>query len=170
MLYSRIIGMPVFASDSSRPICSVQDLILDPLSGAVIAFVVGRGLIVTPSDVLSIKHSVLVRSNDDVLEASDVLRVQKVIDDGMGIMGKKVITSEGKVLGKIVDMTIDDKALILNKIYTARVILGLLQHDSRIIPAKNIVEVRADSVVVKDDSGDVVEIEVEREAVGAVGA
>ncbi|MFA4891365.1 MAG: PRC-barrel domain-containing protein [Candidatus Gracilibacteria bacterium] len=172
-LYSKIIGMPVFTPDSLRPIYNVRDLIFDPVNGAVIAFEVGRGLVITPMDVLSMKQGILIKGMEDVVGIDDILRVRKVVDEGMGIMGKKVVTLGGKALGKVVDLTIDDGALILNKIYTAKVILGVLQRDSRVIPAKNIVEVLSDRIVVKNDSGEVTLGEVEgeeREVVGAVEA
>jgi len=156
--------MPVFTPDSLRPIYNVQDLIFDPVNGAVIAFEVGGGLVVTPMDVLSMKQGILIKGREDVVGIDDVLRVRRVVDERMGIMGKKVVTSGGKTLGKVVDLTIDDKGLILNKLYTAKVFLGVLQRDSRVIPAKNIVEVRADCVIVKDDSGEIMVGEVEEGA------
>lgn len=172
-LYSKIVGMPVFVSDSPRPVHAVEDLVLDPVNGKVIAFVVGRGLVVIPMDVLSIRHGVLIRNSGDVIDASDVLRVKEIIDKNMEIVGKKVFTESGKSLGRVVDLAIDDKSLILNKIYTARVILGIVHHDSRIIPSKNIIEVLPDKIIVKNDSGfsfdEVAEKQVERGAVGAVG-
>lgn len=164
-LYSKIVGMPVFVPDSMRPIYTVQEIVVDPENGKVIAFVVDsrRGLIVTAMDVVSVKHGVLIRGRDDVIEAEDVLRVQKVQEIG-GFMGKKVETESGKRLGKVVDMTIDERGLTLNKIYTAKVVLGMIQHDGRIIAAKNIVEVKKNRVIVKDDSGEVKAKAKEREA------
>ena len=171
-LYSKIVGMPVFAPDSPRPIHTVEDLVFDPVNGKIIAFVVGRGLMIAPMDVLSLKHGVLIRDRGDVVEIEDVLRVRDVVDGGKWIVGKRVFTLEGKALGKVVDTAVDDLTLVLSKIYTARVFLGILQSDARVIPANRIVEVLADRIVVKDDSGfsfdEVAEKEVERGTVGAV--
>lgn len=161
--------MDVFSPENMRAISSVQELIFDPDSGKVIGIVIDsrRGKVVTPMDIISIKHSVLIRSVGDVVDVDDVLRIKEVVDSGRNVMGKKVVTESGKSLGKVVDATIDENGLSLAKIYTAKVVFGIIQHDQRIIPSKNIVEVLADKVVVKDDGGEVVERQEEAEAVGA---
>ena len=157
-LYSKIVGMPVFSPESVQPIYIARDMVVDPDSGKVVAIVVdsARGLIITPMDIVSLKHGILIRRKDDVVEMEDVLRVKDIVEDGRELMGKNVETENGERLGKVVDLAIDAKSLILNKIHTARSILGIVHHNPRIIPAKNIVEVLEDKVIVKDSSGEVV--------------
>lgn len=158
--------MPVFVTESARPIYTVQEMVIDPVNGKIIAFVVDsrRKLVVTPIDVISIKHGLLIRDSDDVISYDDVLRVKSVVEEYGGFLHKKVETESGEVLGKVIDLSIDDRSFILNKIYTAKVILGFIQHDSRIIPAKNIVEVKDDVIVIKDSGGKVRVEERGREA------
>jgi len=156
ILYSKIIGMPVFVPENPRPLCIVQDIVIDPVSGKIIAFVVDsrRGLIVTPMDVFSMKHGVLIRDADDIVLAEDILSVKKIQSDEK-LFHKRVETETGKQLGIVVDIVIDDRSLTLNKLYTAKTFLGIIQFDGRVIAAKNIVEIRKNKVVVKDDSGEV---------------
>jgi hypothetical protein len=171
-LYSKIIGMGVFVPESVRPVRTVQDLVIDPANGRVIALVVDarRGLIIVPSDILGIKHGVYIRDRDDIIEASDVLRVMAVMNEYGGLIGKKVVgegaalegsedggsaESEderpvGDVIGKVNDYVIDGRGLVLKKIYTSRSVLGMFHFDNRIIGAKSIVEIRPEEVVVKD--------------------
>ena len=171
MLYSKIVGMPVFSADSVRPHFSVQDIVFDPDNGKVIGILVDRRgqNLIAPMDIISIKHGVLISSANDVVGVDDVLRVKEVFDDGRNIIGKKVKTESGDSLGKVVDASIDGLGLSLVKIHTAKVVLGMVHHDSRIFPMKSIVEVNESFVVVQDDDGKVAEKEKKAETAAAKG-
>jgi uncharacterized protein YrrD len=158
-LYSKIIGMSVFVPNSMRPINTVQDIVIDPETGKVIAFAMDtRGKkVVVAMDVISVKHGLLIRDADDIIDSEDVLRVQSVLEKSGGFMHKSVETEEGERLGKVVDMAIDDRNLVLIKLYVSKTFIGIVQYDSRIISAKNIVEVRETRVIVK--SGGEVRVE-----------
>lgn len=168
ILYSKIIGTPVYETDGLRPVLLVQDIIIDPENGKLLAFVVDEksGLIVCPVDVIAVKHGIVIRSEDDLGHIDDVLRV-KTVAEGVGSFFKKpVVTESGKTIGEVIDMALDEKFLVLTKLYTAKVFLGIVQSDSRIISAKNIIEVTGEKIVVKDDEG--VEMAEERGAVAEV--
>ncbi len=171
MLYSKIVGMPVFSPESLRPHFSVQDIVFDPDNGKVIGILLDRrgSNLIAPMDIISIKHGVLIGSASDVVDVDDVLRVKEVFEDGRNIIGKKVKTEGGEILGKVVDASIDGLGLSLVKIHTAKVILGMVHHDARIFPMKSIVEVTDKFVIVKDDDGKVAEKEKKADVVGAVG-
>lgn len=167
-LYSKICGLPVFAADSLRPICSVIDLVIDPNSGKVLAFLVDarKWLVVAPIDITAIKHGVFIHDYEDIIPAEDILRVKEVLNKYGSLYKKKVVTESGVKIGKIFDYVVDDfgggnsgngphgqlvGALSLKKIYTAKNLLGIAQFDGRIIMAANIIEVMPDRVIVKDD-------------------
>jgi len=163
--FSKIIGMPVIAVDYMQPISVVRDILIDPDNGKVIAFVVDskKGLVVSPIDIISLKHGVWIKDEGDIAESSDILRVSKVLGEYGSLFGKKVITEDGKMIGKIVDFSIDDKFLSLLKIYTSKTILGILQYDSRVIPSKNIVMIEKSQVTVKSDDGKMIVAEKAKE-------
>jgi len=151
--YSKIIGLPVFEAENMRPVFLIQDVIVDPESGRIVAFLADgrRNIVITPHDILAIKHGVWIKDVDDLCTVEDVLRVSKVVEDFGSFLMKKVVTESGKVLGKVVDMYFDSQIIQLNKIHVAKNILGFIQYDSRILPAKNIIEARKDVIIVKDD-------------------
>lgn len=152
-LYSKIIGMPVFVQDSPRPLYSVQDLIIDPANGKVVALLVDsrKRLVVASIDIIAIKHGVLVRSAEDIVKSDEILRVAAVIRDFGSLHGKKVFTENGKAIGKVVDIAVSDLALVVSKIITAKSLLGVVQYDGRIIPTSEIIEMKKDKVIVRDD-------------------
>lgn len=154
-LYSKIISLPVFAADSLRPLCTIRDILMDPESGKVVAFLVDlrKGLIITVNDIVAVKHGIWIRESEDIIPIEDMLRADKVYKDYGSFFKKKVRTENGKSLGVVVDMTIDEHSFILNKLYVAKGFAGIVQFDARIIPAKNIIEVTRDKIVVKNDEG-----------------
>jgi len=170
-MYSKIIGMPVFSPESVRPHFSVQDIVFDPENGKVIGFVVDRRgqNLISPMDIISIKNGVLIRDANDLVEVDDVLRVKEVFDDGRNIIGKKVQTESGVGLGKVIDASIDREGLSLVKIFTAKVVLGMVHHDQRVFPLKNIIEVTDRFVIVKDDEGKVTEKQKKADTAAVVG-
>jgi len=159
--FSKIIGMPVVGADYIRALCSVKDIIIDPENGKVIAFLVDsrRNLVVCPMDILSMKHGVWIKNEQDIINSDDVLRVGKVLKEYGSLIRKKVVTENGKVLGKVIDFSIDDKFLVLAKLYTSKSILGIIQYDGRVVPSKHIISIEKDQITVKNDSGEVLAAE-----------
>ena len=157
--------MDVFVPESVRPAHTVQDLVIEPTNGRVIALVVNarRGLIIVPQDILGIKQGVYIRNIDDVIEAEEVLRVTAVMKDYEPLIGKKVVVKSdgsgenedgddnGVVIGRINDFVIDGKGLFVKKFYTSKSVLGMFHFDNRIISADSIVEILPDRVIVKDN-------------------
>lgn len=158
-LYSKIVRSVVVEEDGVRPICNVRDLVIDPNDGKVVALSVGKGRVIVPADILSWGMSgragsaVKINRADSILDVEDIVRVQEVWGRQAQIFEQKVETVSGKELGSVVDFVIDSKAMVLKKLYVAKVFLGLLRLDHRIISAKDIVEILPGKIVVKDDLG-----------------
>ncbi len=149
--YSKIIGTSVF-NDSTRPITTVKDLIIDPETGKILAFVVNinKKLIITPLDVLSWGESIKVHNGESIINANEVLRVENVLKNQIKVMSNKVYTKNDEYLGKVIDFSVDNKSYLLKSLYVAKGILGLLRYQSRIIPYKDIIEIKKDKIIVKD--------------------
>lgn len=165
--FTKIAGTPVVEDDSVRPITTVKNLVIDPESGNVIALIVNesKNLVILPMDVLSWGEAVHVHNSDCIVESEDVLRVSSVLKSGIRIYNKKVETKSGKQLGNVYDFSIDTNLMTLKKLFTAKGFLGLFRYDSRIIPAKNIIEILKDKIVVKGDIARERELEKQVEVV-----
>jgi len=151
--YSKIVGLPVFEAENMRPVFLIEDVIVDPETGRIVAFLADgkRNIVVTPSDILAIKHGVWIKDAEDLGTIEDILRVSKVVNDFGSFFMKKVVTENGKVLGKVVDMYFDSQISQLTKLHVAKNIFGFVQYDQRILLAKDIIEARKDAIIVIDD-------------------
>jgi uncharacterized protein YrrD len=152
-LYSAIIGTPVFEDDAPRPFTKVKDLVLDPeMRGKLIAFVVngGSGRILSPVDVISWGNVMKVHSAGDVTEVENVLRVDEVLKKEFHFNEAQVETEKGEKLGHVFDFGVDNKTFDLRRLYVTKSILGFFRYEGRIIPAKDIIEILEDKIVVKE--------------------
>lgn len=152
-LFRDIIGMPVFAEDFGGPVAVLRDLVIDSENGKVMAVVVNKrkNKVIVPMDILAWKRYMRIRSADVILEGQDVVRVHEVQKRGIAIFGNKVVTESGKGLGIVSDYVVDTKFFEMKKIFVSKNILGIFSSGRRIIPAKDIIEVRPEKIVVRDD-------------------
>ncbi len=149
--YSKIIGTAVF-NDGLRPITTVKDLIIDPETAKILAFVVNinKKLIIAPLDILSWEESIKVHNGEVIIEATEVLRIENVLNSQITVLNNKVYTKNGEYLGKVIDFSVDDQSYLLKSLYVAKGILGLLRYQSRIISYKDIIEIKKDKIIVKE--------------------
>lgn len=150
--YSKIVGSPV-RDDGVRPITTVKDLVVDPETGKVIAFVVDlrRNLIITPIDVAEWHDALKIHHDDAIIDGNEVLRVEEVQRSGIHIIDSRVETRSGVFVGKVHDFSVDGKMMTLHKLYVSKGFLGLVRYDNRIITADQIVEIVPGKVIVKDE-------------------
>ena len=150
-LLSNIVGIPVYEDDGHRPLTTVRDVIIDPESGVFLGVItnIGKNEIIAERDMLSLGEVIKIHGRDSIIPAEDVFRIDEVLKSGKRIFGNKVVTENGENLGKVFDLAIDKNTMALSKIFTAKGLLGLFRYDTRIISAKNIVEVLPHKIVIK---------------------
>lgn len=151
--YTKIVGLPVVEDDNVRALTTVKDVVIDPEKGKILAFIVdtNKNLIITPMDVISWHDVLHINDRNVIIHGDEILRVQTVQKHDVKVFGNRVETKDGKYLGKVMDYAIDDHSMVLKKLFVAKGILGLVRYDTRIIAAKNILEILPDKIVVKDD-------------------
>lgn len=151
--YSNIVGTSVYEEDSLRPFTTIKDLIIDPERGDTLGIVVdiNKNMLISPIDVVNWGESIVVDHRGVVSEGNDILRVEEILKRNIHIPHSKVFSEDGDSLGSVFDYSIDNKSWKLNKICVHKVFLGLIRMDTRIIPAKEIVEITEGKIVVKNN-------------------
>ncbi len=150
-LFSKIIGTLVF-HENIRAITSIKDLLINPDTGKIEAFIVNesKNLVILPMDIIKWSNFIKISDNNAIIEGEEIIKVTEIQKKGTYIYRNKVETKKGVFLGKVFDFTINDKFLNLQKIYVAKGFLGLIRYDSRIISAEDIIEITSDKIIVKD--------------------
>lgn len=168
-LYTNILGISVFEDEGVQPLTTVKDVIVDPESGKILAFLVNisRNLVIMPLDIVSFGDVIRIHSHDCIIEASEVLRVEQVQKKDTHIFNNRVETEDGEYLGKAIDFSVETGSYALAKIYVGKVILGMFRYGTRVFTARNIVEILPKKIVVKGGAEKVREKSVEREVMPA---
>lgn len=112
-----IIGLKVLTLQEGKEIEEVDDIIYDPLENKIKALLVDPGgwfsdaKVVLFKDIKSIgKDEILVNSQDAVAKASDVSeRISGIAKENKHLTHTKIVTEDGKKLGKVSDVYFDDK-------------------------------------------------------------
>ena len=151
--YTKIVGTPIFEDDGLRPVTTIKDVVVDPETGKLVGLVVNssKNLVITPLDILSWQDGMYISGRDAIIHGSEVLRLKKIQESGIRIFNNRVETQSGKYLGKVVDFSVDNNLFTIKKLYVSKGFLGLIRYDSKIIPYRNIIEILADKIIVKED-------------------
>lgn len=149
-LYSELIGMSVFDEYTNSALALINDIVIDPDTGKVLAFIVKNNHIIVPLDVLRIARGLFIADKSHILPLDEVQRVANVLQKYIKIIGARVITERDKLyIGKTVDYEIDTTHMVLNAIYAAKTFFFFRFHE-RIISYRSIVEIKKETIIVKD--------------------
>lgn len=108
-----VIGLPVVNLKNGKEVGAVQDIVFIPesnyLQGLIIKGGAARGeRVVLIEDVVNIGEDAIMIPDDTVLRKTGQEEGEERLVNNKGkIMGKKVLTAEGKELGKINDILLD---------------------------------------------------------------
>jgi len=145
-----MIGLPVVTLDGGSTMAKVEDMIVDPGRRQVLALVIGekalgRAARAIPFGRISASGpDALVVQNEKVgldLERDPVL---KGLDNGQKVQGVAVMTDDGRKIGTVRDMVIDDRT---GEIKSYKVIVGADKREYE-IPSDSVVSLGKDILYV----------------------
>src|SRR5229473_1826967 len=102
---TELAGRPVIDIDAAEKIGVIEKLILDPEGKRVAGFVVSKGGFVPSSAVHAIGPDAVTVKRDTVA-AADIGRLES-LPRGSDVTGRKVVTEDGRYLGKVDDVLIE---------------------------------------------------------------
>lgn len=153
-LFSQLIGRPVICQEAGGPVARVFDLIFDPDTGVLVAVSVHPRMreVVVARDIRAWSPSIIIRDHDSITPPEDVVKVQQVLRRRVPLFRNRVVTRSGKDIGRVVDYLIDLDTDTLLKIMVAKLFLGIIVYSDRVFSARDIVEMRPDRIIVRDDT------------------
>ncbi|MBQ6393879.1 PRC-barrel domain-containing protein [Candidatus Saccharibacteria bacterium] len=156
---STLKNRPILSLHIGGEIARIEDLIIDPNDLKIVAFevfgsLVGKemGAILETRDIREISSiGMIVDSSDVLVNREDVIRLDKVMEIGFQIIGKKVVTKKGTKLGKVEDfITASDNFEIVQLIVQRPLVKAFIDPELT-ISRSEIVEVDDEKIVVKDE-------------------
>lgn len=142
-------------SSNQRPVCRIKKPIIDPQNGKVLAFqtTLSQTPFLSIQDVATINRDYLqLTPHYDFHPLEDLVRVQKVLEQKIRLLYKKVKTESGEILGRVTNFEIDTDAFVLHNITVQKRHFHLIKGLPRIIHQKNILEITPTFILVKDST------------------
>ncbi len=93
---------------------------------------------------------IIVDSEESLMDPSDLVRLEEVLEMNFSVIGKRLVTQSGKKLGHVEDYAIDDTTFKIEKIYARPTALKTFSINDYIINRRQIASVNHDEIVVKD--------------------
>ena len=156
---------------SGSQIAKASELIINPnnlkIEGWYCQDRLARGtLILQGQDIRDIiAQGIVVNDRDALTHPDDLIRLQEIIKHKFQLIGKPVVTSSGRKLGKVTDFATDTQSLYIQKIYVARPLLKSLSGGSLGVDRTQIVEITNRKIIVNDLTAPVKEKVSVKEAV-----
>ncbi len=155
---SLLIQTPIIAATTGRRIGKVEDFIVQPDSGKILALVAKKKTpftkmkIISASDIYEfVPGLVVVSSEEAAVEPEEIVRVNEILKQKIKIIGNKVITKSQVYVGKVDDFLIEFPTFYLAKLYVKTNILQDLFKGEIIVPADKIIKITAKAIIVEND-------------------
>ncbi len=156
--FSTCRGLPVVSDAGGQILGSVDGILLHPDHGKVEGFFVTvPGFFTSAVEFLSTmdvrrfgKH-IEVRDESAICDIDDHIRLRPLLEKRRPILGQSIVTEDGRLLGRCADVQFNSVSFTLEWLYPKRFLFwwGLP------VPARAIVEVTRDAIVVRIDAAKV---------------
>lgn len=153
--YQKIIGTHIIHQTEGAVLAVVSDIIIHPDTGKVEAFWVKSvsvpiaNAIVRVDDILEWKKNIYVRDERAIVDPADIIKISDTLSRNTFFIGNRVKNKAGEYLGRVYDLSFDDKNFSIKQIFTQKTFL-LFAFESRIFSYKSIIEVLPEYITVKD--------------------
>jgi len=154
--FSEILGSEVLIKQERLRGGKITSIIINPDDGTFLGILTdsypGKKTAIPASEITGFGDGIaLVNSIDSLGEPDDIIRIKTALGKKTKIIGQKVFTESGQKLGKCINATLNLRYQKLDKIYvTPKAYISFLATDL-IISAKNIIEIKADRIIVSDE-------------------
>jgi len=149
----KIIGLPIIESLSGTKIDTVENIIVDPEGGKVLALLISKSFfweknrIVHFKDIIEIfADGVLVKTRDSIIEAEEVFKIGDILKRKIFLIGSMVLTQNGQRIGILDDFLFDT---LFQKILTLTA-QKRFSSEKRIIGAERILSILHKKIVIRD--------------------
>lgn len=156
-----MIGMPVLSLHVGGMIAQTREAVVDPEDLKIVAYTLEGPLIKNDpevGDILDINDvremsetGLIVDSSDRFTTRDDVIRFDKIMSLGFNLIGLKVVTPDGKKLGKVIDYTVDSSTFMVYQLIIQRPFMSSLIDPELTINRSQIVEIDDYKITIKHD-------------------
>lgn len=146
--YSMCAGMPVMDDRSDDVVATVSGVFIHPdlgkLEGVFVRGAAGEEFL-SVQDIVHWGKAIVVRDPDALAPLDERVRLSQLWQEGRTILGQRIVTESGRIMGRCVDVQFETDTFRLEWIFPRQWLRW-----KRPMPASAIVEVRPEAVCVRD--------------------
>lgn len=164
---SDIIGKSITAFDSGKRVARVQDLIFDQDTNELLGVLVEeaglfRSAKVIPLGAISAfgTDTLIISSKEDIISAKHDDRIHRVLDRNLILKGTRIVTTDGRYLGSVVDLFFDEQTGAIEGYETSGGIFADAYSGRSFIPAPHTIRIGEDATFVPPETADLMEEQV----------
>ena len=164
---SDIIGKSIIAFDTGRRVARVQDLIFDQETNDLLGVLVEesglfRAAKVIPLGAISAfgTDALIISSKQDIISAKGDDRVNRVLDRNLVLKGTRIVTTDGRYLGSVVDLFFDEQTGAIEGYEASGGIFADAYSGRSFIPAPHTLRIGEDATFVPPETADLMEEQV----------
>jgi len=164
---SDIIGKTVIAFDAGKRTARVQDLIFDQNTNELLGVLVKeaglfRSAKVVPLNAISAfgTDTLIIPSKEAIISAKHDERIYRVLDRDLILKGTRIVTTDGRYLGSVVDLFFDEQTGAIEGYETSGGIFADAYSGRSFIPALQTLRIGEDATFVPPETADLMEEQV----------
>jgi uncharacterized protein YrrD len=152
--FSTAVGMPVVDEEMTEQYGALSNILIHPDTGKVAGFFVrmpgsfrSHELFLASEDILRWGLRVVVRDGEVFSPIEDRIRLRSLLEERRYFLSQRIVTDTGRSLGRCMDVQFDTMHFMVDWFWPKR---WWKWRDP--LPLSQIIEVRADAIVVRDPS------------------
>lgn len=158
---SEVMGNKLVDLDKSQAIGQVTNWVINPAERKLSALVVKpagvftRTMVVTTADIVEYgPQMIVIRNQTAMVPPEEVVGLPQLLKTHHRVMGERVETTKGKLIGKVEDVLFETTDSTLQKFYIKPTLLGLVTRPDVIIGIDKVVRIEPRRLVVSDEVGE----------------
>ncbi len=157
---ARLLNCPVLSLHVSGMIAKTSEAIIDPHDLKIIGFyVVGpevgdgeHGDILQVHDIREFSElGMVIDSIDELVNADDVIKLQKIINLNFTLIGKKVETKKKTKLGKVIGYTANPDNYMIQQLIVQRPLMKSFLDPELLISRSEVINIDDEKITVRDE-------------------
>lgn len=155
-LSESLLGVNILSIRTGGPVGSTISAIINPnnlkIEGFYCADRFSKSRLVLISNEIRdvIAEGIVVNDHEAMSDPKDLVRLENIMKINFDVIGKKVVTTDKKQLGKVNDYAVDNKTMYIQKLYVSQSIIKNLKGGQLSVDRTQIVEITDKKIVIQD--------------------
>lgn len=155
-LSGSLIGVNVMSLRTGGPVGTTLSTIINPNNLKIEGFYCSdrfskSRLVLLSQEIRDIiSEGIVVNDHEALTDPEDLIRFNKILALKFELLGKKVVTTDKKQLGKVDDYSVDSSSMYIQKLYVAQSLVKNFKGGQLSIDRTQIVEITDKKIIIQD--------------------